>query len=159
MTPEEFANIWNSSSSAIEAAACLGKTSQAVSVRAHRLRKKRPDLKIKKMPFHRIKSVIDRFLAKIEKTDDCWFWTGSCNRKGYGQLSTRRGQRPLLVHRFSYEHFIGPIPQDMHVLHQCDNPSCVNPDHLFLGTCADNTHDMMSKDRGWWQSNAPRHNW
>ena len=105
-------------------------------------------------------SDIDRFFSKVQKTDDCWEWLGAKDRKGYGRFSVGRSKNPdgsrrnsmVGAHRFSFEHFNGPIPDadgyhGMCVLHRCDNPSCVNPDHLFFGTNEDNVHDMDAKGR------------
>lgn len=77
----------------------------------------------------------------------CWLWTASTAGKGYGQLRVPGTRRNVYAHRFSYELFKGPVPRGMHLLHSCDNPRCVNPDHLSIGTCKDNLQDMKSKDR------------
>ena len=87
-----------------------------------------------------------RFWAKVNKTDACWLWTGAKNRKGYGVINTTAGMS--LAHRVSYELSGSPIPPAKHVLHQCDTPGCVNPEHLFLGTNLDNVRDRDSKQRG-----------
>ncbi len=94
-----------------------------------------------------------RFWPKVHKTDGCWLWTGA-TLQGYGKIGAggHKG-RPLSAHRVSYEIHYGPIPEGMHVCHRCDNPSCVRPDHLFIGTPADNIADMFSKGR-----NPPRDN-
>jgi hypothetical protein len=73
--------------------------------------------------------------------DECWEWSASRFNAGYGQCGHK------LAHRVSYEYFIGQIPSGICVLHKCDNPPCVNPKHLFLGTRKDNTHDMINKGR------------
>ena len=91
-----------------------------------------------------------RFWSKVDKTSDCWEWTGSKNSKGYGQLNING--EPVLAHRLSWEMAFGKIPvgTGYHgecVLHKCDNPGCVNPAHLFLGTNLDNVSDMISKGR------------
>lgn len=93
---------------------------------------------------------VARFWSHVEKTDGCWNWTAHLLPGGYGhfQLGTNRTDR---AHRFSYKLHFGPIPKDdgieWCVCHRCDNPRCVRPDHLFLGTDRDNMHDMMRKGR------------
>jgi hypothetical protein len=91
----------------------------------------------------------ERFWGKVEKGDGCWVWTAAKNHAGYGQLAfgNRPNRRMALAHRVAWELVNGPIPHDLLVLHKCDNPQCVRPDHLFLGTSADNTHDMDRKGR------------
>jgi hypothetical protein len=75
----------------------------------------------------------------------CWEWPGTRNWYGYGQLQI--DGRTLRAHRVSWERHVGPIPPGLFVLHRCDNPPCVRPDHLFLGTQADNMADKMRKGR------------
>ncbi len=87
----------------------------------------------------------ERVWDKVQKTDNCWEWTGAKNPKGYGMLTYHNEQ--FLVHRVSYELAFGPIPPGIWVLHHCDNPACVRPDHLFLGTVLDNNRDMTQKGR------------
>jgi hypothetical protein len=82
-----------------------------------------------------------RFWSHVLESPACWIWTGNIGPNGYGRF----GQR--YAHRLSYEWMRGPIPEGMFVLHHCDNPPCVRPDHLFLGTAADNSHDMVRKGR------------
>lgn len=90
-----------------------------------------------------------RFWKRVEKLDSgCWIWTGSKNVGGYGLVgSGGKGGKYLLTHRYSYTIHKGEIPQGMYVMHSCDNPSCVNPDHLSLGTPKDNTLDAKNKGR------------
>lgn len=87
-----------------------------------------------------------RFWAKVDKTDGCWLWTASTTAKGYGQLQVRPGVMSS-AHRYSYTIHNGVIPDGLHILHTCDNPRCVRPDHLFLGTNKDNSRDMVAKGR------------
>jgi hypothetical protein len=88
---------------------------------------------------------VDRFWSKVEKTDGCWNWTSCLNKKGYGNFSVNSRMRR--AHRVSYEMHCEPIPPGMLVLHHCDNPRCIRPDHLFLGTNADNMADKVAKGR------------
>ncbi len=92
---------------------------------------------------------IEAFDARYVKHDSgCWAWTGKRTVDGYGLMSLGKRGRSATAHRFSWEHHRGPIPDGMCVLHHCDNPPCVNPEHLFIGTRADNVDDMWSKGRG-----------
>lgn len=81
-----------------------------------------------------------------EPNSGCWLWTGGLISTGYGKM--RHKGKMQRAHRVSYELHRGPIPTGMKVCHRCDVPTCVNPDHLFLGTDMDNAQDREAKGRG-----------
>ena len=95
------------------------------------------------------KPIEDRFWEKVSKEDGCWNWVGSTQGFGYGYLHTgdKTNRKPVSAHRYSWALHNGPIPDGLWVLHKCDNPSCVNPDHLFLGDRTDNMRDCAAKGR------------
>lgn len=97
---------------------------------------------------------IDRFWSKVSIADDsdsCWEWQACRDRKGYGIISigskTDGTNTVARAHRLAYLLAFETDPNSLHVLHKCDNPSCCNPKHLFLGTPQDNTSDMIKKGR------------
>lgn len=95
-------------------------------------------------------TVEERFWRFVEKSDGCWKWTGkSVNKKGYGQLGAigGKGTKAIAAHRLSYQIHKGEIPDGMVVMHSCDNPSCVNPDHLSVGTQSQNILEAIAKGR------------
>lgn len=92
-------------------------------------------------------ATIDRFWARVQKTATCWVFTGArCSAAGHVHLTREDGSR-VYAHRYSYEVHHGPIPAGLVVMHRCDVPACVNPDHLELGTQRDNIHDAIAKGR------------
>ena len=94
-----------------------------------------------------------RFFDKVKITDSCWEWTAAKTKKGYGSFWPNKNF--IQAHRYSYEYFKGKIPKSLFVLHSCDNPPCVNPDHLFLGTQKDNVKDAIIKNRHKGNLNSP----
>src|SRR5687768_3007421 len=85
------------------------------------------------------------FYSRVSVIGECWEWQGAINANGYGHI--RFSNKTYLAHRLSYEFAFKPITKGLFVCHKCDNPKCVRPDHLFLGTPLDNTLDMMAKGR------------
>lgn len=90
-------------------------------------------------------SHVDRFWTKVNKTETCWLWLGRTDRDGYGDF--HMDGRAYRAHRMSWTLVNGPIASGLLACHKCDNPTCVNPDHLFLGTHDANMADMKSKGR------------
>lgn len=97
-----------------------------------------------------------RFFSKVQQghPDQCWLWIAARDKDGYGRFflngQTRR------AHRVSYEIVHGPIPDELETLHSCDNPPCVNPNHISVGTSLDNSQDCIQKGRHIWTTNPER---
>lgn len=91
--------------------------------------------------------VEQRFWAKVDKTGPCWEWTGAKDRRGYGRFGKPRGNGTWIAPRLAWTLSVGPVPDGLFVCHHCDNPGCVRPDHLFVGTNADNMRDCIKKGR------------
>lgn len=92
-------------------------------------------------------TLIERIMDKSipEPNSGCWLWTAAHNPNGYGFMWS--GSKREYSHRLSYTLFKGPIPSGLNVLHKCDQPACVNPDHLSVGTQSENLRDMVRKGR------------
>lgn len=92
-------------------------------------------------------SLWNRFWSKVDDSDECWYWIAGCNSHGYGNFWFMG--RTVGAHQMAYELVVGEITKGLCVLHRCDNGhlGCVRPEHLFLGTLADNSQDMVSKGR------------
>jgi hypothetical protein len=97
---------------------------------------------------------LGRFWKHVDATGSCWIWTGARTPYGYGAFGVRRNGlwKPIRSTRYSYMLRYGKIPDGLHVLHVCDNTACVKPEHLFLGTQADNLRDMTEKGRRRWNN-------
>lgn len=99
---------------------------------------------------------ISYFLTRFTKTDACWIWKGSSRNKSSLYGSIRKGNLTYAAHRVSFAIFHRKSPDGLHVCHKCDNPRCVNPDHLFMGTDKDNMQDASLKGRLITGNNHPR---
>lgn len=119
----------------------LGRSAGSVRAKASELR-----LSFKQSR-HLPQNVSDRFWNNVDRSskDGCWPWLKWCDTTGYGRFSLRN--KGHAAHRFAWELAYGPIPDGLWVLHKCDNPPCVNPAHLFLGTHRDNMDDATTKGR------------
>jgi hypothetical protein len=96
-------------------------------------------------------TLAQRFWGKVKKSDGCWEWQAYRDEDGYGSVGSFGNADRMSTHRYSWVLHNGPIPADLFVLHRCDNPPCVRPDHLFLGTVLDNNRDAIAKGRSYWQ--------
>ena len=113
--------------------------------------------KVAPNPRHLTRTPAERFWEKVNKDGPtpahdpalgpCWLWTASVNVAGYGQFGIGGGNKHKKAHRVSYELANGPIPDELCVLHKCDNPPCVNPGHLYAGTQKDNGLDRAARGR------------
>jgi hypothetical protein len=93
---------------------------------------------------------VQNWWSKVVVGEGCWMWTAGTDRDGYGKFAIGHGkqdQTHTRAHRFAYELLVGPIPDGMVVMHSCDTPACVNPDHLSVGTPLDNNDDKVAKGR------------
>lgn len=100
-------------------------------------------------------SIDCRFWSKVDKTSECWEWTGAVGGTGYGSFGIET-KKWGLSHRVAWALTNGDIPVGMYVCHRCDNRGCCRPDHLFLGTASDNCSDMWEKSRQHNYSNMQR---
>lgn len=90
-------------------------------------------------------TTLDRFWSKVQRGDGCWLWTSSLNQRGYGTFFPNG--RSHKAHRLAWEFSNGPVANGLLVCHHCDNPRCVRPDHLFVGSHLENVQDMVRKNR------------
>ncbi len=107
-----------------------------------------------------MRSEFERFIEKVNKEENgCWNWLGTTYRGGYGHFRRKINGKWVMykAHRYSCEITKGPCPEGMFVCHTCDNPGCVNPDHLYFGTPTDNHWDMRERER-WKLIRNPKHN-
>jgi hypothetical protein len=146
---EEIINLYNSGLSVAEIARKLKTHHTGI---CQSLIKHYPNYRKKKCLIN--PSVIDLkikidSLCTPEPNTGCWLWIGSINKFGYGMVGYNRIQN--YAHRLSYEVYKGSIPEGLLIRHSCDQPSCVNPDHLELGTDMDNNKDMVNRGREWYQ--------
>jgi hypothetical protein len=136
----------------------LGTRRQAIKDRLDRYGYKRED-KEDAYPVHqrrKKKSVEERFWSKVDigEEDECWEWLGGYNTHEYGGFTV--DGKSIGSHVFSYKLSKGDIPEGLVVMHKCDNPHCVNPNHLELGTLKDNSQDRDKKGRGQWGKSFKR---
>lgn len=141
----EFQKLWNESECVRDVALVTGQKVGAAQAFASNMRKAGWEMKV--MPTQR--SLHYRLLetgrVRFDKTSDCWIWTGTKFPNGYGQIRLPGGVATG-THRASWLVHFGEIPEGMFVCHHCDAKACINPSHLFLGTCKENLEDMYKKD-------------
>lgn len=100
-------------------------------------------------------SIEQKFWTYVDKTSNCWNWNSTVNHSGYGVIREGKMGPQKRAHRIAWELYGNKIPNNLLVLHRCDNRRCVRREHLFLGTHKDNTKDMIIKGRAGWQNGSP----
>lgn len=112
------------------------------------LKAEKSSLVMKEMRLKKSGSLTERFFSRFVELDNgCWQWKAHTDKDGYGYLPGDK--KNIRAHRFSYEIHKGEIPDKMIICHHCDNPGCVNPNHLFVGTQKDNAQDALKKERNY----------
>lgn len=110
----------------------------------HRAASKRRSRLVAQLPLPaNIKELLEFNIERVTESG-CWLWTGRTNPRGYGQIAVPNSR---YAHRVAYEAYKGSFDKNLFVCHKCDTPSCINPDHLFLGTHSDNMKDAIRKGR------------
>lgn len=95
--------------------------------------------------YRRNTPISDKLIERHEKVEACWNWTSALDKNGYGRIWFK--DKNQTAHTVAYTVFVGSIPSGLHVRHTCDNPRCINPEHLILGTHVDNMRDKAQRKR------------
>jgi predicted XRE-type DNA-binding protein len=125
---------------------CEGKVvAKGLCSKHYQAQRKYGDPTVVKQKQHHGISLKERFAQYVRRGEGCWDWLGYIDSGGYGRINV--GGTPKLASRVSYLLHYGDVPKGKVVCHKCDNPKCVNPEHLFIGSQADNVRDMHDKGR------------